>query len=348
MADLLKLNQLSISSGHEISLALPEGKLGLLLGDEGAGRGALLRQISGIQPMASGEIFLKGDLIARNGKSPQPWERDIELVFRYGAFYPHLNGVENILFALQRYTLRAKRRTVLKLLSEMGLLELASQYPAQLNSDELLFLRIARALVTRPALLLIEEPFLDLKAEARRELLDHLQRWAYELKFGLLITTAIRGEMLFAGDFAGVMGGGKLLQWGRPQQLYLTPRERAVAHYMGEGVLVRCVVHDEKRLDTELGMVDHPQGFGLPVGTKLELLIRPEDLLFDEKSRRRARVLERSAHGPRSLCRLQLTPDIELYRAFPNYLDERISGELRYQLKIRSMVLFKRDPDERT
>ncbi|MBT7308790.1 MAG: ATP-binding cassette domain-containing protein [Gammaproteobacteria bacterium] len=341
MADLLKLNQLELASGHPLSLILPEGKLGMVLGAEGSGKGGLLRQISGIHPFATGEIFLQGHLIAREGRLPPPWERDIELVFRQAEFYPHLTVVENLLLVLQGQRIRGKRRYLLELLSEMGMAELANSYPLQLSGEERLYLQITRALVTKPVLLLLEEPLLDLQLEARYRLLDRLPQLMERFGCGVLLSTEVRDEGVYAVDLIGVMAGGALLQWGPPQTLYLTPKDRYVAHYMGEGVLIKGVVHDEQRLDTELGMVEHPTGFGLPTGTRLELLIRPDDLVFDEKSRRRARVIQRSPRGGKTVYHLQLTPALTIRRHFSNHLDNRIGGELRYRLDIRSMVLFK-------
>lgn len=342
MADLLKLNDVQLSSGAEVSLALPEGKIGLLLGEAESGKGELLRLIAGLYPLHEGEIFLQGDLIARSQKSPLPHERNIELVLREGGFYPHLTMVENLKLALYTHRKLNKQRHCMRLLSELGLQQYARDYPHQLTREELLYLRVARALVTQPVLLLIEEPLLALSIEARNAFLQRLPELLEPFGAGALLSTEVRQGVLFAGDYAGVMEHEMLLQWDTPQNLYLTPKKRTVATYMGEGVLIKGVVHDELRLDTELGMVEHPTGFGLPTGTRLELLIRPEDIVFDERAKRRARIVQRRALGGQSVYRLQLTPDIEIQRLFSNHLDDRISGELRYKLEIRSMVLFKR------
>lgn len=342
MADLLKLHRLQMPTGGQVSLVLPERKIGLILGEEESGKGELLRLIAGLKGFEEGEIFLRGDLIARGGKIPPPWERPIAWVPRAGGFYPHLTVLDNLRLVLQNFRISSKREHSMKVLSGLGLEEYAASYPDGLDREVMRYLLIARALVTRPVLLLLEEPLLDLGVEARHRLLDRLEGLVEIFGCGILLSTAVRQGALFAGDYAGVMENEMLLQWGTPQELYATPLKRSVARYMGAGVLVKGVVHDELRLDTELGMVDHPTGFGLPEGTRLELLIRPEDIVFDEKSRRRARIVQRSPQGGKSIYRLQLTPDLEIERGFSSHLDGRITGELRYRLEIRSMVLFKR------
>ncbi len=342
MADLLKLHQLQMPTGARVSLALPERKLGLLLGEEESGKGELLRLIAGLKGFEEGEIFLRGDLIARSGKIPPPWERPIAWVPRDGSFYPHLTILDNLRLVLQNFRISNKREHCMKVLSGLKLADYAASYPDVLDEETRRYLLIARALVTRPVLLLLEEPLLDLGVEARYRLLDRLEGIVEHFGCGILLSTAVRQGALFAGDFAGVMENEILLQWGAPQELYATPQKRSVARYMGAGVLVKGVVHDELRLDTELGMIDHPTGFGLPDGTRLELLIRPEDIVFDEKSRRRARILQSSAQGGKTIYCLQLTPDLVIERSFSSHLEGRISGELRYRLEIRSMVLFKR------
>jgi iron(III) transport system ATP-binding protein len=342
MADLLKLHQLQMPTGAKISLTLPERSVGMLLGEEGSGKGELLQLIAGMRHFESGEIFLQGDLIARSGKIPPPWERPIAWVPRAGGLYPHLSVLDNLRLAVQNFRISNRRDHCMKALDALGLSEIASHLPLGVDAQTLRLLLIARALVTRPTLLLLEEPLIDLAPEGRYRLLDRLQPMVDYFGCSILLTTAVRQGVLFAGDYAGVMENEILLQWGRPQTLYATPQKRTVARYMGECVLVKGVVHDALRLDTELGMIDHPTGFGLPTGTRLELLIRPEDIVFDEKSRRRARIVRRSAQGGKTVYQLQLTPDLEIERGFSSHLDSRISGELRYRLEIRSMVLFKR------
>ena len=342
MADLLKLHQLQMPTGAEVSLTLPQRKLGMILGEEGSGKGELLQLIAGIREFESGEIFLQGDLIARSGKIPPPWERPIAWVPRAGGFYPHLTVLDNLRIAVHSFRISNKREHCMKALAGLRMSEYADRYPEELDQEEMRSLLIARALVTRPILLLLEEPLLDLSQEARYRLLDRLQQIVEYFGCSILLSTAVREGVLFAGDYAGVMENEILLQWGKPQDLYATPQKRAVARYMGACVLVKGVVHDELRLDTELGMVEHPTGFGLPDGTRLELLIRPEDIVFDEKARRRARIVQRSTQGGKTIYHLQLTPDLEIERGFSSHLDGRISGELRYRLEIRSMVLFKR------
>lgn len=342
MADLLKLNRLQMSSGGEISLVLPEKTVGMLLGDADSGSDRLLRMVAGLYPFEEGEIFLRGDLIAREGKQPPPWEREIAFVPAQASFYPHLNVLENLKVAVKPHTSRNRRRYCLRMLAEMGLEEYANLYPSELTAEELRYLLVARAMLTRPALLLLEEPLAPLESDAQIDFIRHLPLMLEPFNCGVLISTALQGEVRFAADWAGVMEHELLLQWDRPIDLYRTPKKRGVAHYMGEGVLIKGVVHDELRLDTELGMVEHPTGFGLPTGSRIELLIRPEDIVFDERSRRRARIVQRSAQGGKTVYQLQLTPEIEMERAFSSHLDERISGELRYRLEIRFMVLFKR------
>ncbi len=341
MADLLKLHNLTMSGGAKVSLAIPQHKLGMILGEEESGKGELLRYIAGISRFKAGEIFLRGDLIARTGKIPPPWERPIEWVPRNAGFYPHLTVLENLLIPLHNHRIANKREHCMKVLAALKLEEYAQLYPLQDDVEVLRLLLIARALVARPVVLLLEEPLLDLKAEARYRMLDQLHEMVSLFGCTILISTAVREGVLFAGDYAGVMENEMLLQWGSPQELYLRPQKRSVARYMGEGVLVKGVVHDPLRLDTELGMVEHPEGFGLPEGARVELLVRPEDIVFDEKSKRRARIVQRHAQGDKTVYRLQLTPELELQRAFSNHLDDRISGELRYRLEIRSMVLFR-------
>ena len=343
MADLLKLHELQMSTGGAISLALPERKIGMLLGEPESGKGELLRLIAGVDSFDEGEIFLRGDLIARSGKVPPPWERPIQWVPRAGSLYPHLSVLDNLKLMLHSHRIANKRKHCIQVLEELDLIEIADALPVNFTEEKLRYVLIARALVARPVLLLLEEPLLDLSMEARYRLLDRLPMITEVFSCSVLLSTAVREGVLFAGDYAGVMENELLLQWGTPQGLYATPKKRSVARYMGAGALIKGVVHDEFRLDTELGMIDHPTGFGLSAGTRLELLLRPEDIVFDEKSRRRARIVQRAVQGGKTVYQLQLTPDHEIQRAFSSHLDERISGELRYRLEIRSMVLFKRN-----
>jgi len=212
------------------TLALQSGELLALLGPSGCGKTTLLRVIAGLEQPDGGSV-----LIADQDQTRIPPERrDVALVFQTLALYPHLTAAENLTFGLKlRKTATAEIKTrVTETAARLSLTDCLDRRPAELSGGQRQRVALGRALIRRPAVLLLDEPFANLDAPLRRELRRELQRLHQELRFTAILVTHDQSEALTLGERVAVMNGGRVVQIGRPQELLAQPANDFVRTFL--------------------------------------------------------------------------------------------------------------------
>jgi iron(III) transport system ATP-binding protein len=223
-----------------VSLDVRPGELFTLVGPSGCGKTTLLRIIAGLLEQDAGHILFNED---RMDDVP-PYLRNIGVVFQNYAIFPHLTVGDNIAYGLKARRVPADRIAVkvaeaARLVQLEGLVE---RMPAQLSGGQQQRVVLARALTIEPRLLLMDEPLSNLDAKLRvqiRSLIRQLQR---ELRITTIYVTHDQEEALAISDTIAVMDRGRVLQIGRPWELYLTPASRFVADFIGTMNVLRGVV----------------------------------------------------------------------------------------------------------
>jgi iron(III) transport system ATP-binding protein len=344
-ASQLSVLEVSVAYGpvtvvQDVSFVLDSGNIGCLLGPSGCGKTTLLRAIAGFEPVSRGEIRLHGELIARPGFTLPPERRRIGMVFQDFALFPHLSVSRNIAFGLRGATAAERRRRVGELLELVGLTGAARQYPHELSGGMQQRVALARAMAPRPQMLLLDEPFssmdADLREQVARDVRDVLKREGITA----ILVTHDQLEAFAMADLIGVIGGGRVHQWGSGFSLYHEPADRFVADFIGQGVLLPATVHDEIRVKTELGRVAGEHPHGLSPGTMAEVLIRPDDMLYDESSPRRATVVGRAFRGAEFLYTLRLASGTEVLCLVPSHHRHAIGDEIGVRLQADHLVVF--------
>jgi ABC-type sugar transport system ATPase subunit len=210
-----------------VDLEVGRGEIVALLGASGCGKTTLLRGIAGLATFDSGEVRLLGTSIGHIA----PASRDIAMVFQDGALFPHLSVERNIAAGLRPGASRAAITPVAQLLHIDGLL---TRKPHELSGGQRQRVGIARALVRRPRLMLMDEPFAALDADLRLELRRELRR-LHEI--GELAETVFvthdQTEALGIADRIAVMSGGRIVQQGTPSELLDRPAELSIARFLG-------------------------------------------------------------------------------------------------------------------
>jgi len=203
------------------TLALQSGELLALLGPSGCGKTTLLRVIAGLEQPDGGSVVIADQDQVGN----PPERRDVAMVFQTLALYPHLTAAENLAFGLKlRKTATAEiTARVTETAARLGLTDCLHRRPAELSGGQRQRVALGRALIRRPAVLLLDEPFANLDAPLRRELRRELQRLHEELRFTAILVTHDQGEALALGEQVAVMNNGRVLQIGRPQELLAQP-----------------------------------------------------------------------------------------------------------------------------
>jgi sulfate transport system ATP-binding protein len=221
---------------NDVSLEIGDGEFFVLLGPSGSGKSTLLRAIAGLAGVDHGRISLHG----RDVTHVSPRERGVGLVFQNYALFRHMTVADNIEFALRVRRMKAadrrkRRQELLRLVALEGMDE---RLPAQLSGGQQQRVAVARALAHKPEVLLLDEPFGALDAKIREELRRTIRQVQRELGITTVLVTHDQEEAFALADRIGVMNLGRLLELGRPHELYTRPTTRFVATFLGAANLI--------------------------------------------------------------------------------------------------------------
>jgi sulfate/thiosulfate transport system ATP-binding protein len=221
---------------NDVSLEIGDGEFFVLLGASGSGKSTLLRAIAGLTGVDHGRISLHG----RDVTHVSPRKREVGLVFQNYALFKHMSVADNIEFALRVRGVRriervARRKELLRLVALDGM---DGRLPAQLSGGQQQRVAVARALAHKPQVLLMDEPFGALDAKIREELRRTIREVQRELKISTILVTHDQEEAFALADRIGVMNLGRLLEVGRPEELYARPATRFVATFLGAANLL--------------------------------------------------------------------------------------------------------------
>jgi len=347
MPSQLEVHDVSVAYGErtivrDCSFVLETGTIGCLLGPSGCGKTTLLRAIAGFEPVSHGEIYLHGERVSEPGRTLPPERRRIGMVFQDFALFPHLNVARNVGFGLRHLSPAERRRRVDELLELVGLSAAARQYPHQLSGGMQQRVALARAMAPRPQVLLLDEPFSSMDAELREQLAREVRDLLKREGITAILVTHDQLEAFAMADQIGVIADGQIRQWGTGFALYHEPADRFVADFIGQGVLLPATVHDELRVRTEMGRVAGEHPHGLAPGTEALVLIRPDDMLYDESSPRRAVIVERAFRGAEYLYTLRLASGTQVLCLVPSHHRHAVGEEIGVRLQADHLVVFPR------
>jgi spermidine/putrescine transport system ATP-binding protein len=232
-----------------ISLDIDRGQFFALLGPSGCGKTTTLRMIGGFEEPTEGRIELGGVDVA----PLPPYRRDVNTVFQSYALFPHLSIFENVAFGLRRRGVKGGdlRKRVGDSLELVGLAGLERRKPRQLSGGQQQRIALARALVNRPRVLLLDEPLGALDLKLRKEMQLELKRIQHEVEITFVHVTHDQEEAMTMADRIAIMNGGRIEQLGTPGELYEQPNTAFVAGFLGISNLLPGTVSamDAVRLD---------------------------------------------------------------------------------------------------
>lgn len=348
MSALLAIRQLKCGYDgqavvEDLSLQLEEGNICCLLGPSGCGKTTVLRTIAGfIQPDA-GEILLRNDTIASAHRSLPPEQRRVGMVFQDYALFPHLNVRENLTFGLKHLTAREREQRCEELLQLVKLQDLGHRYPHELSGGQQQRIALARALAPGPDLLLMDEPFSSLDVELRRGLALEVRAILKERGITGIMVTHDQSEAFAMADKIGVLNEGRLQQWDTPFNLYHEPATRFVANFIGQGVFLAGHLVDEHTVRTELGDITGNRCYEWVKDTPVEFLLRPDDVIHDDSSDKKAEVVAKVFAGTATLYTLQLPTGSRVQSAFPSHHDYAIGDKVGIRIEADHMIVFRRE-----
>jgi multiple sugar transport system ATP-binding protein len=221
----------SVVALENIDFAVADREFLVLLGPSGCGKTTLLRMLAGLESVTSGDIRI-GD---RRVNDNLPKERDVAMVFQSYALYPHMTVYQNIEYPLRirRIEESRRRREVLAAAGTVELENLLDRYPNQLSGGQRQRVAVARAIVRRPQVFLMDEPLSNLDAKLRVKMRSELKHLHHEIGITTIYVTHDQTEALTLADRVAVLDRGRIMQIATPRDLYGQPANQFVAGFVG-------------------------------------------------------------------------------------------------------------------
>src|ERR1700719_4733830 len=282
-----------------ISLDIAEGEFLTILGESGSGKTTLLRIVAGFESATAGEVWM-GD--ERLDQQP-PYRRRVNTVFQHYALFPHLTVEENVGYGL-RVTKLSRNEIAARVSEALAMVKMtafAQSKPAKISGGQQQRIALARALVKRPRLLLLDEPLSALDANLRRQMQVELKSLQREVGISFIFVTHDQEEAMVMSDRIALLRSGELEQVATPREIYSRPATAYVAQFIGHTNLLKGEVKDGVARCGALTWT-----VPLPDGTAL-FSLRPEHIRLaatgvpsgasGEAVRARGRGLHQAFHG---------------------------------------------------
>jgi len=252
---------------HNINIDVQEGELIVLLGPSGCGKTTILRLVAGFIKPAGGDILIDG----RSVISLPPEKRPTAMVFQNYSLWPHMTVYENLAFGLRlrKTPKREIDRQISGALEMVHLCDVTDRYPSQLSGGEQQRVALVRALLIRPRVLLLDEPFSSLDAKLRIQLREEIKSIQEATRTTMLFVTHDQEEAMYLGNTLVVMNQGAIEQAATPLETYDHPRNLFVARFLGE---MNCFEFDENNRPLHYLLRDVAVRLPLVIG------VRPEDV----------------------------------------------------------------------
>ena len=308
----------------DVNLRIDAGEFFAFLGPSGSGKSTLLRAIAGFGPEPTGRILIGGDDVTR----ALPWRRNVGMVFQNYALWPHLTVRRNVAFGLEERRVPAPevRERVDAALRLVGLLDFAERRPSQLSGGQQQRVALARTVVVRPRVLLLDEPLSNLDANLRVQMRREIRDLQRALRLTTVFVTHDQEEANTVSDRMAVLDRGVIQQVGTPRELYDRPANRFVAGFLGTANLIDGRI---ERGSTDAVFVADGD-IAIPVadaevapGAGRTILFRPQNLIVTGA--------DQPAPPAGGISRIRLSGTVE-HKEF-------LGGHVRYSIRVGSHAI---------
>jgi len=322
-----------------------EGDVICLLGPSGIGKTTILRTIAGLEKVQSGRILLKNNIISSRNIHIEPEKRNISLSFQDNCLFPHFNVIQNIEFGAERNLKKKKDLNIHEVVKFLHLDHIINKFPHEISSGEAQRASLARSLLSKPDLLLLDEPLSNVDQSFKEEIQVKLKQILNELKITTIIVTHDSYEAFYLGSKCGIILNGQLRQYDDPYNVYHFPNSEEVVNFLNRGILIPAKVTGENSLENEdLGTIKGNFIKHYPKGSDVQLLLQPEDLEHDDKSNLKLEVVDRKFRGTnfiytlKTLSNLMIPVFVHSHHIHQHEVDEKFG--IKRPIYIDHIVCF--------
>ncbi len=324
-----------------IDLDIEAGEFFSLLGPSGCGKTTLLRTIAGFETPDAGTLTISGSDMA----GVPPNQRPTNMVFQSYAIFPHLSVADNVGFGLKRAGIERTPALIDEMLELVGLAGLGGRAAHALSGGQRQRVALARTLILKPKVLLLDEPLSALDKKLREQMQSELRRLQRQVGITFVLVTHDQEEALILSDRVAVMFDGRIAQLAAPEQLYRAPASRAVAEFIGLMNFVPAEIKGDQLVIPGLGHMTRPDG---TTSGAIDVGLRPETLSIlgdDERATHEARgtVGDRTYYGDMTTYAVTLESGSTVNIAMKNTASQRIydvGDTVRISWEPESLVIF--------
>ena len=294
-----------------------EGDIICLLGPSGIGKTTILRTIAGLENINKGSIELRGKTLSSEKINVEPENRNVSLAFQENSLFPHYTVKKNIILGAERNkNSKTQQISFDELIDLFNITEILNKYPHEISAGEAQRTSLARSLITKPDLLLLDEPLSNVDQSFKEEIQEKLKKILKSFKITTIIVTHDSYEAFYLGSKCGIILNHELKQFDDPYNVYHLPNSIEVVNFLNRGILIPAEVTSPKSLENkDLGTITGNFMKPFPIGSKVKLLVQPEDLHHDDTSNLKFEVVDRKFRGTNFIYTLK-TPSSTLIPVF--------------------------------
>lgn len=287
----------TVTAVNNFNLSVNEGECFSFLGPSGCGKTTTLRMIAGFEDLTDGEIELCGKSVSVKEKNIYlpPEKRDLGMVFQAFAVWPHMNIFENVAFPLRvRKVPRAEiNERVKKALKHCSLDGMEKAYPGNLSGGQQQRIALARAIVTNPKVMLLDEPLSNLDPKLRESMRFEIKALQRQYGFTIIFVTHDQSEAMALSERMLVMDMGNIVQIGTPTELYNRPKSRFVHKFLGQSTFTNAIIENGKAYAK--GNMSQVLPVDVPLNSDREMVLatRPNQIDINRESGYASRVEKR-------------------------------------------------------
>jgi iron(III) transport system ATP-binding protein len=323
----------------DVNLKIDTGEIVSLMGSSASGKTSLIRSIAGFHNITSGIIQIDGQIVDDSIRRSDVAMRNVGVIFQDLALFPHLTVRENICFGLNNIDSAQQQNRAKKLEDLLSIENITDRYPNQISGGQQQRVAIARAIAPKPNLLLLDEPFSALDYELKDNLMNDIMKLIKSENITAILITHSAEEAFKMSDKIAFISSNTITQFANPYDLYHRPNSKEIANFFGISSYIKAKITDSSHINCILGdfvgMVDQYNK-----DDKVELLIRPDDIIHDDNSLFSAKVTKKTFRGSDFLYELELKDGQKIFCYAPSHHNHQVNEVIGIKLDLDHLVTF--------